>query len=66
MFNISVEHLTFLKALKKIMLESIYIRDLTTKGVSETIQAEHWTIHIPSGRVTRAETWLTVYRSLYT
>ena len=33
--------------------------------VSHIIEIDEKTIRIPSGRVTRAETWLTVYRSLY-
>ena len=38
---------------------------VTARAASETIKDECWTIQIPSGRVTRAETWLTVYRSPY-
>ena len=37
----------------------------TARASSETVNSEYVTIQIPSGRATRAETWLTVYRSLY-
>ena len=59
-----VDSLIFLKVLKLHARIDSY-ETSTTRLVAQTLKGEYETIQITSGRVTRAETWLTVYRSPY-
>ena len=64
LLNIFDESLEIFENSENIFLELQRTYRKHTTGL-EYQQGEYATVQIPSGRVTRAETWLTVYRSLY-